>query len=70
MILVNDDVGGLPPLATKKQVAEWLGSSTRNVELQVKAQRFPPPVRIGTHPRWRRSDLLNWLDEQQASLSR
>lgn len=58
------DVAGLPALITKKGTAAWADTSTRNIELQVKAGTFPPPIRIGKAPRWRRSDLLAWLDAQ------
>ncbi|MEQ9406200.1 MAG: hypothetical protein RIK87_00680 [Fuerstiella sp.] len=62
------DVAGLPPLSKKRQVAEWRQISTRKVELDVKAGEFPPPIRVGSgrHPRWRRSDLLAWLESQSA----
>ncbi|MCH2131513.1 MAG: hypothetical protein MK179_20435 [Pirellulaceae bacterium] len=64
MSLAEIDVSGLPPLATKKQTAKWLFTTERNLELQVIAGRFPKPIRIGTRPRWRRSDLLAWLNSQ------
>jgi len=66
MTTAQIDVAELPALATKKQTAKWVGVSTRQVELQVHAGTFPKPIRIGQAPRWRRSDLLNWLDEQAA----
>ena len=59
------DVAELPPLATKKQVAAWRQVSTRKIELDVNADAFPQPIRCGG-PRWRRSDLLNWLNDQAA----
>ena len=59
------DIHELPPLATKKQVADWAGVSTRQIEILTKAGAFPDPIRIGTRPRWRRSDLLAWLDQQR-----
>lgn len=67
MVTKTTDVAELPPLSTKKQVARWAGCSTRQVELQTQAGTFPAPIRLGTHPRWRRSDLLRWLDEQAAA---
>ena len=60
----QQDVAELPALATKKQVADWRQVSTRKVELDCNAKIFPQPVRCGTHPRWRRSDLLAWLEAQ------
>lgn len=61
------DVEGLPPLSKKKGVAKWADTSTRNIELQVAANKFPQPIRIGHAPRWRRSDLLAWLDSQRTT---
>ena len=58
------DVSELKPLTNKKGTAAWCDCSTRQIELLVAAGKFPPPIRLGTHPRWRRSDLLNWLDAQ------
>lgn len=54
----------LNDLNTKKQVAEWARCSTRNIELQVKSNKFPKPIRLGSSPRWRRSDLEKWMNEQ------
>jgi predicted DNA-binding transcriptional regulator AlpA len=64
MTTPQNDVAELPALATKKQTAQWVGTTTRNIEIQVKAGRFPPPIRISEAPRWRRSTLLEWLDSQ------
>lgn len=58
------DVEQLPELATKKEVAKWASCSTRQIEILVNKGTFPVPVRIGTAPRWRRSDLLSWLNGQ------
>lgn len=57
------DVEQLPELATKKEVAKWAFCSTRQIEILVSKGTFPAPVRIGKAPRWRRSDLLTWLDQ-------
>jgi len=64
MVTADIDVRELPGLATKKQVANWAGCSTRQIELQVHANNFPRPIRLGLAPRWRRSDLLRWLKQQ------
>ena len=61
---LTNDVDGLPELATKKEVAKWAKCSTRQIELLVNEGSFPVPVKLGSAPRWRRSDLLKWLDEQ------
>jgi excisionase family DNA binding protein len=51
-----------PELLTKSDVAKLIQVSGRQVELLVKAGRLPAPIRLGTHPRWRRAALLAWLD--------
>jgi predicted DNA-binding transcriptional regulator AlpA len=64
------DVSDLPALATKKHVAQWYGCSGRHIDLMVKDGRFPKPIRAGIRsPRWRRSELLAWLDSQPANTS-
>lgn len=61
------DVAELPPLATKKQTAKWYGCSERHIDQMVKDGRFPEPLRASERsPRWRRSSLLAFLDEQSA----
>lgn len=60
------DIRELDALATKKAVANWAKTTTRNIELLVAAGKFPAPIRLGTRPRWRRSDLLQWLESQAA----
>ena len=51
-----------PEFLKKTDVAELIQVSTRQVELLVKAGRLPEPIRLGTHPRWQRSELLTFLD--------
>ena len=60
------DVQELPSLNTKKETAAFARCTTRNIELLVKAGKFPAPIYLGKHPRWRRSDLLKWLESQAA----
>ena len=65
MTTASIDVAELPALASKKDVAGWLGRTTRSVELMVANGGFPKPsIRVGKSPRWRKSDLMNWLDVQ------
>ncbi len=60
------DTSELSELNTKRETAIWAKCSQRQIELLVAAGKFPQPIRLGTHPRWRRSDLLNWLESQSA----
>lgn len=53
----------IPELLTKKQVAEFLQCSQRQVELLAKQRRICQPLYIGkSSPRWKRSELLASLD--------
>ncbi len=55
-----------PELMTKKQVAEFLQCSERQVELLTAKGRISKSVYIGpASPRWKRSELLAHLDAQQ-----
>lgn len=47
-----------PELMTKKDVAAEIQVSGRQVENLVKAGRLPQPIRLGSHPRWIRSELM------------
>ena len=56
-----------PELMTKKQVAEFLQCSQRQVELLTAKGRICKPVYLGeSSPRWKRSELMAHLDAQQA----
>lgn len=66
-VATQGDVSELPDLATKKRVAKWYGCTERHIDAMVKEGKFPAPVRSGERsPRWRRSDLLDWLNNQTA----
>jgi predicted DNA-binding transcriptional regulator AlpA len=55
-----------PELMTKKQVAEFLQCSQRQVELLTNKGRLPKPVYLGeSSPRWRRAELLASLGTVQ-----
>ena len=70
MINPEIDVQNLPPLSNFKQAAEWVGTTDRHIANEVKAGRFPKPIYAGKRsPRFRRSDLLNWLDQQSTGTS-
>lgn len=60
------DLQGLRPLNTKNVVADWVGCTPRHIDNLVRAGVFPAPIRLGNHPRWCRSELFKWLDEQKA----
>ena len=52
-----------PQLMTKKQVAEFLQCSQRQVELLTQKNRICQPMYLGaSSPRWKRDELLASLD--------
>ena len=56
-----------PELLTKADVAKLLQFSGRHVEILVKDGRLPQPLRLSNHPRWRRTELMAFLDELAAT---
>ena len=55
-----------PELLTKKQAAELLQCSQRQIELLTHAGRIAKPVYLGDRsPRWRRAELLASLGTVQ-----
>lgn len=58
-----------PELMTKKQVAEFLQCSQRQVELLTSKGRISKPVYLGeSSPRWKRAELLETLEANQAAM--
>jgi predicted DNA-binding transcriptional regulator AlpA len=50
-------------LMTKKQVAEFLQCSQRQVELLTQKGRLPKPVYLGeSSPRWKQAELMAALE--------
>lgn len=50
-----------PVLLTPEQTAALLSVSTRTVWRLLAANEIPAPVRVGSLPRWRRTDLDVWI---------
>jgi len=50
----------LPKLLCKAELCSQLSVSPRTIENMVKAQAFPPPVRIGKHVYWSEIAVANW----------
>jgi predicted DNA-binding transcriptional regulator AlpA len=51
-----------PELLTKTDLSNWIQVSGRQIENLVRAKRLPEPIRLGKHPRWRRSELMAFID--------
>ena len=52
----------LAELLDVKAVAELLGCSPRTVYRLADADRMPRPVKLGALVRWRRGEILDWID--------
>jgi predicted DNA-binding transcriptional regulator AlpA len=59
----------LKPLNDKKGTAAYCLCSTRQIEIQWKAGKFPKPIFLGTHPRWTRESIEKWVSGQQGANS-
>jgi len=63
---MNDSNPQSESILKKKDVAEFLKCSIRQVEVMVKGGRMPKPFFFGDKsPRWRRSTLMDWLESLQ-----
>lgn len=51
-----------PELLPIGEVARLLGCSPRHVWRLADSDRMPRPVKLGAASRWRRAELLRWLD--------
>jgi predicted DNA-binding transcriptional regulator AlpA len=49
-------------LDDKSTLATLLGTSVRNIDRLNSGRRIPAPVRIGSRPRWRREEILAWIE--------
>ena len=52
-----------PELLDVKAVAALLGCSCRHIYRLSDAGRMPRPLKVGALVRWRRADVLSWIDE-------
>ena len=50
-------------LVDVKEVAAVLGVSARTVWRLVSTGEFPPPIKLGRLSRWRRKDVLRYVEE-------
>jgi excisionase family DNA binding protein len=55
-------LGSSPLMMTVDEVAEALGISTRQVWRLRSKGDIPEPLNIRRNVRWRRSDLLRWIE--------
>ena len=57
----------LDPLLTREQLAAYLQVSPRQVDDM--RSRLPAPIYVGRLPRWRTSDVAEWVSRQCPSAS-
>lgn len=53
----------VPELLDARAVARLLACSVRHVYRLADANRMPRPIRLGTLVRWRRAELMSWLED-------
>ena len=51
-----------PQLLTVEQTATMVGLGVRTIWNMVAKDEFPKPVKIGAATRWRRSEIIDWID--------
>lgn len=56
----------LPALATRKQVAEYTQTSVPTLARWAMENEGPPFIRLGRSVRYRRDDVIKWLDNRGA----
>ena len=62
--LIAAGEGPADDLLTTEALAEWLGTSTQFLEIGRCKEYGPRFIKIGSRVRYRRSDVLAWLDER------
>lgn len=56
-------------LISVRKVAELLGCSSRHIYRLCDAGKMPRPIKLGTLVKWRRSELVKWLDSNCPAVS-
>ena len=59
----NCQAGAPAALMTDKETAALLGISTRHLHRLRDRQKIVPPLRLGGSVRWRRQQVLDWLED-------
>ncbi len=63
-LLDNEETPIVPELLSKVAVTGVLGGvSTKHIDNLVRRGSMPEPIYLVRHPRWRRSELQQWMDE-------
>lgn len=63
----NSFAVSVSPLLGKEQLCERLQASQRTIENMVKADTFPPPVRVGKFVYWSEVAVRKWQEKMFAA---
>jgi excisionase family DNA binding protein len=58
------DVTDLPEMITRRQLAEYLGMTEPALSMMVGRRQGPKFIRLGRSIRYRREDVIAWLDSR------
>ena len=69
--ICNDHTTAVPPgvgplLLSVDQVSDLIGRSTSTIYADVKKGSFPEGIKLGSSTRWKKSEVLAWVEEQAA----
>jgi len=62
--------GAGPLLLTIKEVQDIVGQSRSTIYARMKAGEFPESIKLGNSTRWKRIEVLAWIEEQAARRGR
>ena len=62
----SDPPGVGPLLLTVEEVSEMIGRSVSSIYGDEKKGVFPSPLKLGASSRWRKDEVLAWIEEQAA----
>lgn len=60
----GDPPGVGPLLLTVSEVSELIGRSTSTIYADVKKGAFPEGIKLGSSTRWKKTEVLAWIEEQ------
>ena len=63
---LSDPPGVGPLLLSVEEVSEMIGRSVSSIYSDEKKGLFPSPLKLGASSRWRKDEVLAWIEEQAA----
>jgi predicted DNA-binding transcriptional regulator AlpA len=52
-------------LVNAEQLSEWLGLTMASIRTRLSRGQLPKPVRLNRRPRWRVSDIQEFIDKRR-----